>query len=55
MLKIAGKELQDNGASGNCVNSATLTMKVAGWHIVFQNKCSGGLEIFQFLFLCVDL
>lgn len=47
------KETKDKGASGNCVNSSTLSVKGAGWHIVFQYKCAGELEIFQVLLLCV--
>ena len=49
------KGTKDTGTSGNRVNSSVLTRKVAGWHIVFQNKCAGELEIFQFLLLCVGL
>lgn len=48
------KGAKDKGASGNCVNSSTLSVKLAGWHVVFQNKCAGELEIFQILLLCVD-
>lgn len=47
------KGTKDKGGSGNCVSSFTLSVDVAGWHVVFQNKCAGELEIFQ-VFLCVD-
>lgn len=46
------KGTKDKGASGNCVNSSTLS--VEGWRIVFQYKCAGELEVFQVLLLCVD-
>lgn len=47
------KGTKDEGASGNCVNLSMLSVKVAGWHIVFQYRCAGELEIFQVL-LCMD-